>query len=342
MKNLKSKTLSYLKNNNYITPNTFQVNAATEIEERLINNQKYRIFKSSKLNKKWIYIHGSVGVGKSVLLCAINKVFPNSELIHFSDLIFKLQSQNKSSSHHVDILKKKKLLLIDEFFINNLTIYILFKNFCEYFENLKVTIILSGNHKLSKIYYDPVNPRLCKEINDKLKSFFSIIQVKSKVDYRERYKINKEFFLIGQRKNNSQIKIIKNLSSTSKSSEQIFRRKGNNFKLDKIYGNLIDLRFEDFFSKNFVFQDYEIIAKNIRIFVIRDIVKMNENSKNLISRFISFIDVLYENKNILSISTNVELIELYSGKTNANEFKRTISRLQEMGSNDYINKYLLK
>lgn len=199
---------------------------------------------------------------------------------------------------------------------------------------------MSGNHKLSKIYNDPVNPKLCKEINDKLRSFFSIIQIKSKVDYREKYKINQEFFFIRQRKNNLQSKLIKNLCSKSKPAEQFFRREGNSFKLEKIYGNIIDLNFEDFFSKNFVFQDYEIIAKNIRIFVIRDIVKMNENSKNLLSRFISFIDVLYENKNILSISTNVELIELYSGKTNANEFKRTISRLKEMGSNDYINKYL--
>ena len=199
---------------------------------------------------------------------------------------------------------------------------------------------MSGNNKLSKIYNDPVNPKLCKEINDKLRSFFSIIQIKSKVDYREKYKINQDFFFIRQRKNNPQSKLIKNLCSASKPAEQFFHREGNSFKLEKIYGNIIDLNFKDFFSKNFAFQDYEIIAKNIRIFVIRDIVKMNENSKNLLTRFISFIDVLYENKNILSISTNVELIELYSGKTNANEFKRTISRLKEMGSSDYINKYL--
>ena len=55
---------------------------------------------------------------------------------------------------------------------------------------------MSGNHKLSKIYNDPVNPKLCKEINEKLRSFFSIIQIKSKVDYREKYKINQEFFLL--------------------------------------------------------------------------------------------------------------------------------------------------
>ena len=67
---------------------------------------------------------------------------------------------------------------------------------------------------------------------------------------------------------------------------------------------------------------------------------MDENSKNLLTRFISFIDVVYENNNILSISTNVELDKLYVGKTNFHEFKRTKSRLIEMGSNKYINKNL--
>ncbi len=83
-----------------------------------------------------------------------------------------------------------------------------------------------------------------------------------------------------------------------------------------------------------------IIAKKIKIFVIRDIMQFDESSKNLISRFISFIDVLYENKNILSISTNVGLDEIYSGRTNYEEFKRTISRLKEMGSQEYINENL--
>jgi len=45
-------------------------------------------------------------------------------------------------------------------------------------------------------------------------------------------------------------------------------------------------------------------------------------------------------KNILSISTRVELDNIYCGKKNIVELKRTISRLKEMGSNTYITKNL--
>ena len=67
--------------------------------------------------------------------------------------------------------------------------------------------------------------------------------------------------------------------------------------------------------------------------------QINKNSEDQISRFISFIDVLYENKNILSLSTKVKLDKLYTGEKKAFEFKRTISRLKEIASDSYIEKH---
>ena len=53
--------------------------------------------------------------------------------------------------------------------------------------------------------------------------------------------------------------------SSERSSKQIeFNRKGNSFKLTKVYGNLIDLEFDDFFEKNLEFQDYNLIAKRLK------------------------------------------------------------------------------
>ena len=69
-----------------------------------------------------------------------------------------------------------------------------------------------------------------------------------------------------------------------------------------------------FLRKKLVFQDYSLIAKKIKIFFFRDIPKLTEEKANHLSRFIHFVDVYYENKNILSISTEVELDKLYAGK----------------------------
>ena len=52
-----------------------------------------------------------------------------------------------------------------------------------------------------------------------------------------------------------------------------------------------------------------------------------------------------EHKYLMNLKRNAKNLKLIGinfkdEKTNANEFKRTISRLKEMGSSDYINKYL--
>ena len=54
------------------------------------------------------------------------------------------------------------------------------------------------------------------------------------------------------------------------------------------------------------------------------------------ARFIFFVDVLYENKNILSLSSEMELDKVKVKNINSFDFKRTVSRLKEMRSSEYI------
>ena len=341
MKNLKTKLLSHLEQKNHINPNPCQHNVISRIDDILKQHRKFNLLSLSKNFKLGIYIYGAVGVGKSILLKALKAVYPDSKILHFNELIFYLQAKTKKNSDFAKKIKEKKLIIVDEFFINNLTSLILFDKFLSDIKKINIPLIMSGNTKLSIIYNDPVNQDLCKDIQKKLEFFFLSINIKSKVDYRVKGTVNSNYFFLKQPNfTNKQNLIVKRLSKNLDVQDMQFKRKGNNFTLENIHGNLIDVEFEDFFSKNFVFQDYEIISKKIKFFVIRNIIQMDENSKNLLARFISFVDVVYENKNILSISSHVELENLYIGKTNSHEFKRTISRLKEIGSNTYINKYI--
>ena len=53
-------------------------------------------------------------------------------------------------------------------------------------------------------------------------------------------------------------------------------------------------------------------------------------------RDLFFFDVLYENKNILSLSSEMELDKVKVKNINSFDFKRTVSRLKEMRSGEYI------
>ena len=202
---------------------------------------------------------------------------------------------------------------------------------------------MSGNKQINKIYYDPVNAKICNEIKDFLDKKFIKIQMKSKIDYRSINAFNHNFFYIKKNNSHKELNLLrKKYSITSIPRNIDFKRSGNKFSLENFYGNLLDISFNDFFKKKLVFQDYIIILKKIKFLIIRNIPQMNEDSKDILYRFISFVDAIYDNKNILSISTKVELEQLYLGKSNSFEFKRTISRLKEMGSSYYINVNLKK
>ncbi len=339
MKNLRSKILSHLETQNFVKPNSCQIKAVKKIEENLKLTLEKRLLNFLKKKFVGIYMFGSVGVGKSLILKAIHFIYSRSEIFHFTDLIFNLQNSNEEKIKL--LMMKKNLILIDEFYINNLTNLILFKNFLEKVIKEKKILIMTGNKEISNIYKDPVNNELCNSFKNFLNKNFTKIRMFSKVDYRKKELVNHDFFIFKQ-KNSRRIQnqIKKKLAINSINTEAIFKRKGFIFSLKGYYGNLLDLDFRDFFENNLEFQDYALIAKKINFIILRNINQMDENNKNYLYRFISFIDALYENKVVLSLSSDVQLNQLYLGKTNAFEFKRTLSRLEEMGSNSYINKHI--
>ena len=129
MKNFNTKLLFNLKNKYKINPSPCQIDASLKIQELLTNYSKIKILKLKKNTKNGLYIYGSVGVGKSVIIKALQIVYPDSKMLHFSDLIFNLQSRNDKSLNYLKAIKKKRLILIDEFFIKDITDLILLINF---------------------------------------------------------------------------------------------------------------------------------------------------------------------------------------------------------------------
>ena len=202
---------------------------------------------------------------------------------------------------------------------------------------------MTGNKEITNIYNDPVNENVCKEIRLFLSENFTQIKMKSKVDYRSKENVNNNFFFIKKKNFSfSQNKLIKQIATTSRPRDLIIKKRGYTFSIKNYYGNLLDIEFKNFFQKKLIFQDFVIISKKVNFLILRDIPKLYEGDKDKIYRFISFVDALYENNNVLSISTRVELENIYNGKSNSFEFKRTLSRLKEMGSNTYITKNLKK
>ena len=88
-------------------------------------------------------------------------------------------------------------------------------------------------------------------------------------------------------------------------------------------------------DKNLGSEDYISIANNCEFMFIENLPDFNTNNLNHQQRFITLIDILYEKKIPLMVTSFINLQSINSSKNLQESFKRTISRLYELTSINY-------
>jgi cell division protein ZapE len=84
--------------------------------------------------------------------------------------------------------------------------------------------------------------------------------------------------------------------------------------------------------------DYLTVARHFHSVIIVGIPKLGPENRNEAARFVTLIDALYEHKVKLITAADAEPTDLYAAGDGRFEFDRTISRLMEMQSQDYLAK----
>jgi len=85
-------------------------------------------------------------------------------------------------------------------------------------------------------------------------------------------------------------------------------------------------------NRNLGSEDYISIANNCNFIFIENLPNFNEDNSNQQQRFITLIDIIYEKKIPLMITSQVNLESINSSKSLKEPFKRTVSRLYELTS----------
>ena len=101
--------------------------------------------------------------------------------------------------------------------------------------------------------------------------------------------------------------------------------------------NSLFTNFEELFERDLGYADYVAICERFKIIILESVRPIAEDEVNLITRFINFIDNAYFYKILLFIELETEPDQIYKKGKKREEFIRTISRLNEMNSNEYLN-----
>tara|TARA_S200000501_G_scaffold303512_1_gene291302 strand:+ start:108 stop:1157 length:1050 start_codon:yes stop_codon:yes gene_type:complete len=323
------------------------------IIEKLINfyNENFKKSLLNRiLNKKdanlGFYLIGDVGVGKTMILdFFFDKLVEKKLRLHFNEFMIEFHNfifQNKKKENGItefvkDLNKKAKILYFDEFQVTNIVdAMILGKLFEKIFEE-KIKVIFSSNIHIDDLYKDGLQREQFIPFIKILKKNSNEIELKIEEDYRlNNSDINQRFLSpLNQPTNFKLNKFFRKVTKNKKKDLKILEIKGRELKIENFYEGIIKFNFKELFDKNLGSEDYIKIAKNSIFIFLENLPNFDENNSNQQQRFITFIDIIYEKKIPLMITSESDIKFIKSSKNLIDPFRRTISRLYELTSINY-------
>jgi predicted ATPase len=296
-----------------------------------------------KNTKLGFYLHGDVGVGKTMILDFFFKqleikkikVHFNEFMISFHDFMFDNDKKDKALDIFVKKLRNKaKLLFFDEFQVTNIVDAMILGRLFEKIFEKKICVLFSSNIKINDLYKDGLQ-------RDQFLPFLKILKensIEKELSINEDYRINKKDILnrflspINEKTNFKLNKFFRELTKNKKNNPKNLNIKGRELLIENFYEGVAKFRFNELCDRNLGAEDYLQIANCCNFILIEGLPDFNEDNSNQQQRFITLIDIVYEKKIPILISSANSLNDLNSSGSLAKIFKRTISRLHELTS----------
>ncbi len=156
-------------------------------------------------------------------------------------------------------------------------------------------------------------------------------------DYRRsKEKINDRFFYPLNQETNFKInKYFRTITKDKKLLEKSLNIKGRNFLINYYYEGVVRFDFKELCDQNLGSEDYIEIVKNCKFIALDNIPQFGDINSNQQQRFITLLDVIYEKKIPMAVTSKLRLENFSSSRLLEKPFKRTISRLHELTSMKY-------
>ncbi len=299
----------------------------------------------SKKNKdRGYYIYGDVGVGKTMICNQFYEFIDikkkrshfNEFMIEVHDFLHKNQKIEKKENLLTEYARKlhenNKVLFLDEFQVTNIVDAMIIGKLFESLFDEGVFIIITGNIPMKDLYKDGLQREQFMPFLKIIKSKMIEYELKGNIDYRKQdvTKINRFFHPNDKLSNFNINQLFRKLTKDRKKLEKEIIIRGRKFPLPNFYDGVARFDFKDLCNQNLGAEDYIEIAKFCKFIIIENIPNFTDQVSNQQQRFITLIDVFYENKIKLMVSAENNLEDLTSSQNLEFIFRRTRSRLYEL------------
>ena len=295
-----------------------------------------------------VYLYGGVGRGKSFLMdCFYNAVPLNRKTrLHFHEFMREVHrelSNLQGTVNPLDVLakqiaKKYRLICFDEFHVADITdAMILHRLLAALFEN-GVGMVTTSNFRPDDLYPGGMHRDRILPAIALLNANLEIINVDNGVDYRRRTLEQVKFYHVplGAQADAEMRDAFHRIAETQ-DENPVLHIESREIHARRKAGGVVWFDFKTLCGGPRSQNDYLEIATQFHTVFLSDVPQMPLRMASEARRFTWLVDVLYDRRVKLVLSAQVAPEQLYTEGPLAHEFPRTVSRLHEMQSKEFLD-----
>ncbi|MDY0309506.1 MAG: cell division protein ZapE [Castellaniella sp.] len=294
-----------------------------------------------------VYLWGGVGRGKSFLMDAFYLTVPVKRKVrlHFHEFMRGVHREIRAVSGEVDpldhvarkIAARYRLICFDEFHVSDVAdAMILYRLLLRLFER-GTSFVMTSNYEPSTLYPDGLHRDRILPAIALIQEKMDVMNVDAGVDYRRRTLAQLRTYItpIAATTHDELRSAFERLADTAEQSP-VLHIENREIQAVALAGNVVWFSFQALCGTPRSQNDYLELADRFQTVIVSDVPRMSPRQASEARRFTWLVDVLYDHKVKLILSAQCPADELYTQGPMSNEFPRTVSRLMEMQSREYL------
>lgn len=303
-----------------------------------------------------VYLWGGVGRGKSMLmdLMFTHTAIAEKRRVHFHEFMLEVHERlnverKKEAGNPIPpvaaaLAEGIRLLAFDEMVINNTADAMVLSRLFTELLGQGLSVVATSNRPPADLYKDGINRQLFLPFIATVEREFDVLQLNGPVDYRRdrlgstrlwhvpngpvaTEALSAAFFRLTDHAVEERAAV---------PSEDIPVPGGRTLHVPKALKGVAVFSFKRLCGEARGAADYLAIARRFHTVILVGIPRLGPENRNEAARFVTLIDALYEHNVKLLAAADAEPEELYREGDGRFEFERTVSRLNEMRSDDYL------
>ena len=301
---------------------------------------------------KGLYFWGGVGRGKTYLVDTFYDALPFKQKMrtHFHRFMKRVHEEMKTlkgEKNPLTIIGKRfadeaRVICFDEFFVSDITDAMILATLLEELFKNGVSLVATSNIVPDGLYKDGLQRARFLPAIALLKEHTDIVNVDSGVDYRLRALEQAELFHhpLDAEAEASLSRSFKSLlpDCTMSQEDEVLMIENREIRAVRVCEDVAWFEFRELCDGPRSQNDYIELGKIFHAVILANVEQMSVAKDDMARRFINLVDEFYDRNVKLIISAEVELKDLYSGGRLNFEFQRTLSRLLEMQSHEFLSR----